>query len=51
MASGDIEVYGPFEAHDKSAIDTGLTGNSISASDSVTSHVHRGMVYFVVVKA
>lgn len=51
MAAGDVEVYGPFEADDTSAIDTGLTGNGVTASDLVESHVFRGMVYFVVIKA
>jgi len=51
MATGDIEVYGPFPADDTAAIDAGLTGNSIVVADTITSHVKEGMVYFVVVKA
>jgi len=51
MASGDIEVYGPFVAEDTTAIDTGLTGNGIAAADNITCYRKGNQVFFVVVKA
>lgn len=50
MAAGDIVVIGPLVAGDTAAIDTALSGQVVVA-DKITSHVHKGMVYFTIVKA
>ena len=51
MAAGDVEVYGPFDATDATAIDTGLTGNGVVVADTVVSHTVGSQVVFVVIKA
>ena len=51
MAAGDVEVYGPFQAHDTAAIDTGVTGNGVVVADDITAWTENGMVYFLVIKA
>jgi hypothetical protein len=51
MAAGDITILGPYAVGDKTAIDTGLTGQVVVADDIVAYPVGLDQVMFVVVKA
>jgi hypothetical protein len=52
MTAGDITVLGPFDIGDKTAIDTGLTGQVVVADDFTSWTSANGLqVYFAIVKA
>lgn len=50
MAAGDITVLGPYGVHEKTTIDTALTG-AVVVADSICSYTWDKQVWFVIVKA
>lgn len=51
MATGDVNILGPFNPQDTTVIDTALTG-AVVVADKLEHYMNKGgQIYFVIVKA